>query len=103
VLLRDLGIRLAPPDPVLRTRLAYDELVLRRAAGEAAGVDGERPVLRQDSLAPIERRRVQLRRRRIVEHAPADAQPVDGEAVFRPVGDRQGALLLVAARAGVAW
>ena len=91
MLLRDLGVRVAPPDPLLGAGLAHDELVLRRAAGEAAGVDDERPVLGEHRLAPVERGRVELRRRRVAEHASSGAQSVDGEAVFRPVGDRQRA------------
>ncbi len=41
MLLRDLGVDVAPPDPVLGARLANDELVLRRAARMGAGVDRE--------------------------------------------------------------
>ena len=73
VLLRDLGIGLAPPDAVLGARLPYDELVLRRAAGEAAGVHDERPVLGEHSLPAIERRGVELRHRRVAEHASLGA------------------------------
>ena len=91
VLLRDLGVDVAPPDPVLGARLVHDELVLRRAAGEAARVDDQWPVLGEQTLAAVDRGRVELRRRRVPEHASRDAQSVDGEAVSRPVGDRQRA------------
>ena len=63
LLLGDLGVDVAPPDPVLRARLADDELVLRRAAGVLAGVDRERAALGQPSLAALERVRVEQRRR----------------------------------------
>ena len=51
VLLRDLRVDVAPPDPVLGARLADDELVLRRAAGVLAGVDGERAAFGEPALA----------------------------------------------------
>jgi hypothetical protein len=98
VLLRDLGVRLAPPDPVLGARLADDELVLRRAAREPTGVNHERPVLGDDPLTTLERRGVQLRGRRIAEHTSADMQTVLGEAVFGPVGDRHQFRIVVADR-----
>ena len=60
VLLGDLGVHVAPPDPLFRAGLADDELVLRRAAGEAAGVDDERPALGEDALAAVDRRGVEL-------------------------------------------
>ena len=102
VLLGDLGVRVAPPDAVLGAGLAHDELVLRRAAGEASRVDDERPVLGEDGFAAIERSHVELRRRRVAEHASPDAQSVGGEAVFRPVGDRH-AVLLFAGQCSVRW
>src|SRR5207244_9494431 len=78
-----------PPDPVLRAGLADDELVPRRAAGVAPGVDGERPALREVAVAARERVRVQERGGRV----PVDATP-GGDAVLvepalvQPGGDR---------------
>ena len=69
VLLRDLGVDVPEPDPLRRARLADDELVLRRAAGVLAGVDGERPTLGEPALTPRQRIGVELRRRGV---------PVDG-------------------------
>jgi hypothetical protein len=69
VLLGELVVDVAPPDAVLGLRLAYDELVLRRAAGEAAGVDDERPTLGQHGFLPLERVHVEQRRGRVAEHA----------------------------------
>src|SRR5207237_2747595 len=48
-----------PPDPALRSGLADDELVLRRAAGVAAGVDDERPALGKPALAAEEGVRIE--------------------------------------------
>jgi hypothetical protein len=45
VLLVDLGVDRAPPDPILGAVLANDELVLRGAAGVDARVDRKRPAL----------------------------------------------------------
>ena len=59
---------------------SHDELVLRRAAGEAAGVDDERPALGEPALVALERVRVQERRRRVPVDGAARAQPVVGEA-----------------------
>ena len=73
VLLRDLGVDVAPPDAVLGAGLADDELVLRRAAGEAAGVDDEAAGVGEDAFAAVERGRVELRRARVAEDAPAGA------------------------------
>ena len=69
VLLRDLGVDVAPPDPLFGARLLDDELVLRRAAGVLAGVDGERPALGEPALTAGQRVGVELRGRRV---------PVDG-------------------------
>ena len=91
VLLGDRLVDGAPPDPLLRAGLADDELVLRRAAGEAAGVDDERPALGEPALAALERVRVEQRRRRVPVDAAARAQPVVGEAdrsVQLPLGGR---------------
>ena len=51
-LLRDLGVHVAPPDPLLGPGLADDELVLGRAARVDAGVDHERRHLRQGVASP---------------------------------------------------
>jgi hypothetical protein len=79
VLLRDLRVDVAPPDPLLRARLTDDELVLRRAARVLARVDRERAALGDAGIAARERVLVQLRRRRV---------PVDGAGGFDPV-DRE--------------
>ena len=80
VLLGQRLVHAAPPDALLRPRLADDELVLRRAAGEAAGVDDERPALGEHALAPLQRVGVEQRRRRVPVHATDRGQPVVGEA-----------------------
>jgi hypothetical protein len=72
-------VDLAPPDAVLRTGLADDELVPRRAAGVAAGVDDQRPALGEDTLAARERVRVQQRRRRLPVDAAVGIEPVPSE------------------------
>jgi hypothetical protein len=79
VVLLERLVDLAPPDPVLGTRLTDDELVLRRATGEAAGVDHERAPFRQLPLAARQRVRVQQRCRRLPEDPPVGVQPVTGE------------------------
>ena len=76
MLLRDLRVDLAPPDPVLGARLADEELVLRRAAGVLAGVDGERAALGEPAVARAQRMRVELRGGRV---------PVDGALGLDPV------------------
>ena len=65
VLLGDLGVDVAPPDPVLRARLADDELVLRRAAGVLAGVHIERATLGDPPLSALDRVVVEERGRRV--------------------------------------
>ena len=54
VRLRDLGVDVPPPDPVLGAGLADDELVLRRAAGVLAGVHVERAALGNPPLAALD-------------------------------------------------
>jgi hypothetical protein len=54
-----LAVYVPPADPPLRTRLADDELVLRRAAGVEAGVDDERPTLGEASVADEQGMRVE--------------------------------------------
>ena len=48
-------VDVAPPDAVLRAGLLDDELVLRRAPGELAGVDGERATVRQRAVTALQR------------------------------------------------
>jgi hypothetical protein len=79
VLLRDLRVDVAPPDPVLGPGLADDELVLRRAAGVLAGVDGERPALGDAAFPPLERVGVQLRGARVPVDGPLGLDPVDAQ------------------------
>jgi hypothetical protein len=76
VLLRDLRVDLAPPDPVLGARLADEELVLGRAAGVQARVDGERAALGQPAVVALQRVRIELRGGRV---------PVDGALGLDPV------------------
>ena len=54
-LLRDLGVHVAPPDPLLGAGLADDELVLGRAAGVDAGVDHQRATFGKARVAAGER------------------------------------------------
>ena len=58
-LLGELAVDVAPPDPLLRARLTDDELVRRRAAGVAAGVDDERAALGEPAVADQEGVRVE--------------------------------------------
>ena len=80
--LRDVGVDVAPPDPILGARLADDELVLRRAAGVDAGVHDQRAAFREAPVAVRERVRVELGRRRMpVDPAADEVDPVLGEAL----------------------
>jgi hypothetical protein len=81
-------VDLAPPDAVLRTGLADDELVPRRASGVAAGVDDERPTLGEDALAARERVRVEERSRRLPVDAAVGIEPVPPERSLRRDCDR---------------
>jgi hypothetical protein len=83
VLLVDLGVDRPPPDPVLGAGLADDELVLGRAAGVDARVDGERAALGDRRLAALERVGVELRRGRVPVDAPVGPDPVADEIVCR--------------------
>ena len=85
VLLGDLRVHVAPPDPILRAWLANDELVLRRAARVLAGVDDERAALGEPGIASCQRVLVELRRRRMPVDVPADSDSVLGELV--PIGN----------------
>ena len=76
VLLGDLGIHVAPPDPRLGAGLAHDELVLRRAPRVLAGVDDERAAFGKPRLSARQRVLVELRGRRMPEDVPADGDPV---------------------------
>ena len=74
--LLDRGVGVAPPDALLGARLAHDELVLRRPAGEPPGVDDERAALGQPAVTALERVRVELRRGRVVEDLSLRLDPV---------------------------
>ena len=80
-------VRVAPPDPLLGPRLANDELVLRRAAGELSRVDDERPALGEPAVTPAKRVGVELRRGRVAEHL---AGRVDLVALEPHLGRRRG-------------
>ena len=73
-------VDLAPPDAILGAGLADDELVLRRAAGERAGVDGERAAVGQRAVAAPQRGRVELRRRRAPDDGADGVEAVCFEA-----------------------
>ncbi len=60
VLLRHLGVDLAPPDPVFGAGLADDELVLGGASRVLARVDDERAALGEPRLTSRERMLVEL-------------------------------------------
>jgi len=79
VLLRDLRIDLAPPDPVLGARLADEELVLGRAAGMHACVYGERAALGEPAVAAVQRMRVELRGGRVPVDDALGLDPVDAK------------------------
>ena len=79
VLLRDLRVDLAPPDPVLGARLADDELVLRRAARVLARVDGQRAALGEPALVPLEGVHVELRGARVPVDGALGLDPVDAK------------------------
>ena len=64
LVLRQRLVDRAPPDAVLRAGLLDDELVLRRAPGELAGVDGERATVRQRAVAALQGSGVELSGRR---------------------------------------
>ena len=85
VVLRDVGVDVAPPDARLGAGLADDELVLGRAARVLAGVDHERSALGEPSVAARERVLVQLRRGRVPEDVPSNGDSVLGELV--PIGN----------------
>ena len=85
VLLGDLRVDVAPPDPILRAGLANDELVLRRAPRVLAGVDDERAALGEPRVASRQRVLVELRGRRMPVDVPADSDSVLGELV--PIGN----------------
>jgi hypothetical protein len=76
VILRQLLVHLAPPDPVLGRRLADDELVLGRAAGVLAGVHDQRAALAEAPVPARERVLVEQRRRRVEVDPPARVDPV---------------------------
>jgi hypothetical protein len=83
VLLVDLGVDRAPPDPLLGAGLANDELVLRRTPGVDAGVDRERPAFGDRRLPALERVGIELRRGRVPVDSPVGPDPVSDEIVSR--------------------
>jgi hypothetical protein len=83
VLLVDLGVDRSPPDAVLGARLADDELVLGRAAGVDARVDGQCAALGDRGFAALERVGVELGRGRIPVDPPVSPDAVAGEIVGR--------------------
>ena len=85
VLLRDLRVDVAPPDPPLGARLADDELVLGRAACVLAGVDDQGATFGETCLAAREGVLVELRGRRMPEDVPAYGDTVLSELV--PIGN----------------
>ena len=90
VRLGDRLVDLAPEDPVVEEG-SRRELVLRRAAGVAAGVDDERPARREDALAVADRVHVERRRRGVARDAPLRMKPVGRKIhVTRKFGDRYG-------------
>jgi hypothetical protein len=89
VLLGQRLVDLAPPDAIFGTGLADDELVLRRAAGEATGVDDERTTLGETALAACERMRVEECGRGLPVDAAFGVEPVAPERSLRRDRDRQ--------------
>jgi hypothetical protein len=89
IVLLDRLVDGSPPDPVLGVRLPDDELVLRRATGEAAGVDDERAALRELPLAARERMRVEQGGRRLPVDAAVGVEPVSGERGLGGDRDRE--------------
>ena len=85
VLLRDLRVDVAPPDPPLGAGLADHELVLGRAAGVLAGVDDEGAAFGETCLAARKGVLVELRGRRMPEDVPAYGDTVLSELV--PIGN----------------
>src|SRR5204862_7830950 len=79
--LRELGVDVAPPDPLLRARLPHDELVLRRPAGVAPGVDDDRTAFGELAVPARERMHVEQRGRGLVDHASGRLDPVLGKIV----------------------
>jgi hypothetical protein len=74
-----LGERLvdrAPPDAAFGSRFLDHELVLRRAAGEVARVDAQRPAFGQAALTALEGMRVEQRRGWLPVDAALGVQPV---------------------------
>ena len=79
VLLGERLVDVAPPDAVLRAALLDEELVLRRAAGELPGVDGERAALGEAPFAALQRMGIEQRGRRVAVDLSGGGDPVLGE------------------------
>jgi hypothetical protein len=82
-ILLERPVHIAPPDALLGGRLPHDELVLRRAAGVAAGVDDERPALGEHALAPAQRVRVEDGRGQVPVNPAAGFDAVGGQVLVR--------------------
>ncbi len=101
-LLGDLGVHVAPPDPLLGTGLADDELVLGRTAGVDPRVDHERATFGKARVAAGERVGVELGRRRMPVDPPAHVDAVLRErAAARDRRDHRSAFLIVRAIYGI--
>jgi hypothetical protein len=83
MLLVDLGVDGAPPDPILGAGLADDELVLRGAAGVDTRVDCQRAALGDRGLAALERVGVELGRGRVPVDPAVGPDAVANEIVCR--------------------
>jgi hypothetical protein len=89
VLERELTVDRAPPDPILRLRLANRELVLRRASRVNARVDDERAAFGDARLVAKDRVLVEERRRRVAVERARKRDPMLAEVDLSGCG-RQG-------------
>ena len=95
MILGELVVDVAPPDPILGPGLADEELVLRGAIGEPPRVEDERPALGELALATRERVRIEQRGRRISVRRGGRVDPVPGEIhVSRQLGRGHPQVLL---------
>ena len=79
VIVGELLVDLAPPDAIGRRRLVDEELVLRRAAGELAGVDDQRAAFCEAPVAARERMLVEQRGGRVSIDGAGGVDPLPGE------------------------
>ena len=77
-------VDLAPPDAILRSGLLDDELVLRRAPGERAGVDDQRATVGQGAVTALQRSRVELGGRRAPDDGADGVEAMCFEASSDP-------------------